>query len=461
MIYPRLYLARTLLREDGVIFISIDDHEQSHLRNLCDHIFGEENFVAQFVWERAYAPKNDAKYVSNSHDYVLMFAKNIDAFDIGRLKRSEEANAKYSNPDNDLRGEWKPSDMSVKSYNAQYDYPITTPSGRVVEPPAGRCWSLSKKAFFERLADNRIWVGANGNSVPSLKRFMSELRHEGMVPTSILFYKDVGHSQEGAKEVVALFENQGSFDGPKPVRLLHRLIAIGGAQSNDLILDFFSGSATTAHAVMQLNAQDGGNRRFIMVQLPEPCAPESEAYKAGYPTIAAIGRERIRRAGQKILKERAQKHEGQLALDAPPPLDIGFRAFRLDASNARPWNGQVSDAALAAQLDLHIDPINPASSKEDLLYEIILKAGYLLTEAIAPIQLGNNFAYSLRDHSFIICLDEQITFSFADALMDYNPSLVVCLDRAFAGDDQLKANLVQSFKARARAEEAEIVFRTV
>ena len=209
MIYPRLKVARNLLTEDGVIFISIDDNEVENLRKVCDEIFGESNFIATLVWERAYSPKNDAKYISNSHDYVLMYAKSAANFVIGRLERTAEANARYSNPDNDPRGVWKPSDMSVKTYNAECDYSITTPSGRVVEPPAGRCWRLSRNAFRERLQDNRIWFGSDGNSVPCIKRFITELKHDGMAPTSILFYKDVGHSQEGAQEVVSLFGDKG------------------------------------------------------------------------------------------------------------------------------------------------------------------------------------------------------------------------------------------------------------
>jgi adenine-specific DNA-methyltransferase len=292
MIYPRLRLAANLLRDDGVIFISIDDNEVHNLRKVCDEVFGEENFVTELVWERAYAPKNDAKFISNSHDYVLMYAKNLSEFQIGRLARTDEANARYTNPDNDPRGVWKPSDMSVKTYNAECDYKISTPSGRIVEPPTGRCWSLSKKAFFERLADNRIWFGSDGKSVPSIKRFLSELKFEGMAPTSIMFYKDVGHSQEGAKEVTALLE-AGAFDGPKPLRLLTRLLTLDNLDKDSIVLDFFSGSGTTAHAVMQLNAEDGGNRKFIMVQLPEITDEKSEAFKQGYKNICEIGKERI------------------------------------------------------------------------------------------------------------------------------------------------------------------------
>ena len=269
MIYPRLKVARDLLTDDGVIFISIDDNEVENLRKVCDEIFGERNFIAQLIWERAYSPKNDAKFISNSHDYILMFAKSIDKFVIGRLERTKEANARYSNPDNDPRGVWKPSDMSVKTYTASCDYPITTPSGKIVEPPAGRCWSLSKNAFFERLRDNRIWFGPDGDSVPCIKRFLSELKYEGMAPTSILFYKEVGHSQEGAQEVVSLFGDKGVFDGPKPVRLLMRLLTLANLHEDSIVLDFFSGSATTAHALMRHNAEKDKSCKFILVQIPE------------------------------------------------------------------------------------------------------------------------------------------------------------------------------------------------
>jgi adenine specific DNA methylase mod len=267
MMYPRLKLLQRLLADDGVIFISIDDNEQAILKLICDEIFGMQNFVAQFIWERAYSPKNDAKFVSNSHDYVVMYAKMIDKFTIGRLPRTEEANARYKNPDNDPRGVWKPSDMSVKTYNAECDYPITLPSGRVIEPPTSRCWSLSEKAFLERLQDNRIWFGADGNSVPQIKRFLSELKFDGMAPQSILFYKEVGHSQEGAKEVVSIFDGTNSFNGPKPQRLLNRLLTLANLDKDSIILDSFAGSGTTAHAVLNMNKTDGGNRRFILIEM--------------------------------------------------------------------------------------------------------------------------------------------------------------------------------------------------
>lgn len=300
MIYPRLRLAKDLLSDDGVIFISIDDNEQDNLKKICDEVFGSQNFIAQLVWERAYSPKNDARFISNSHDYILMFAKNIDNFVIGRLPRTEEANARYSNPDNDPRGVWKPSDMSVKTYNAASDYPITTPSGKVVEPPAGRCWSLSAKAFAERLQDNRIWFGPKGDSVPCIKRFLSELKFDGMAPTSILFYKEVGHSQEGAQEVVSLFGDKGVFDGPKPVRLLERLLTLANLKDDSIVLDFFSGSATTAHSLIKRNVEKQSHCKFILVQIPEKINEKKK--NQGYKTICDIGEERIRRAGRQILE---------------------------------------------------------------------------------------------------------------------------------------------------------------
>ena len=255
MIYPRLKVARDLLTDDGVIFISIDDNEVENLRKVCDEVFGEQNFIATLIWERAFAPKNDAKFISSSHDYIVMCAKRIENFKIGRLERTQEANARYSNPDNDPRGVWTSGDMLVKTYNKSCDYPITTPSGKIVNPVPGRCWRFSEESFLEKVKDNRIWFGPEGNGVPRVKRFLSELKFEGMAPTSILFHKEVGHSQEGSKEVTALFGDKGVFDGPKPIRLLQRLLTLANLDDNSIILDFFSGSASTAHAVMKMNAE--------------------------------------------------------------------------------------------------------------------------------------------------------------------------------------------------------------
>ena len=433
MIYPRLKVARDLLTDDGVIFISIDDNEIENLRKVCDEIFGESNFVAQLIWERAYSPKNDARFISNSHDYVLMFAKDINQFVIGRLERTAEANSRYSNPDNDPRGDWKPSDMSVKTYNVESDYPITTPSGRVVEPPAGRCWSLSKNAFFERLRDNRIWFGPDGNSVPCIKRFLSELKFDGMAPTSILFYKDVGHSQEGAKEVVALFGDKGVFDGPKPVRLLQRLITLANLKDDSIVLDFFSGSATTAHALLKTNAEKEKHCKFILVQLPEEV---SETKKdQGYKTICEIGKERIRRAGKKIKEESPLTTQG---------LDTGFRVLKLDSSNMEDIYYTPKDISQANLFSL-VDNVKPDRTAEDLLFQVMLELGATLDSKIATEVVSGKTIYNVADGYIVACFDKDVTDEVVTTIAKMHPLYAVLRDTSMA-TDSTATNFEQLFK---------------
>lgn len=444
MIYSRLMVARTLLTEDGVIFISIDDNEVENLRKICDEVFGEGNFIAQLVWERAYSPKNDAKFVSNSHDYVLMVAKNSDEFVIGRLDRTEEANARYSNPDNDPRGIWKPSDMSVKTYNAECDYSITTPSGRVVEPPAGRCWRLSKKAFFERLQDNRIWFGSDGNSVPSIKRFLTELKHEGMAPTSILFYKEVGHSQEGAKEVVALFGDKGVFDGPKPVRLIERLITLANLKEDSIVLDFFSGSATTAHALMQVNAKKNKSCKYILVQLPELV---SETKKdLGYKNICEIGEERIRRAGKKI------KEESPLTT---ADLDTGFRVFRLDEGNYEDVKRSPKEFK-QDQLDLFLNNIKTDRNDLDLLFGCMLDWGVQLSLPMTQEVVDGKTIYTVNDGDLVACFAENVSEDVVKAMAEKMPLRVIFRDSCFAQDAD-KINIYETFKQKLDWSDQEVV----
>ena len=423
MIYPRLKVAKDLLAEDGVIFISIDDNEVENLKKVCNEVFGEGNFIAQLIWERAYSPKNDARFISNSHDYILMYAKSIDTFTIGRLPRTEEANARYSNPDNDPRGDWKPSDMSVKTYSADCDYPITTPSGRVVKPPAGRCWRLSPKAFGERLRDNRIWFGTDGNSVPCIKRFLSELKFEGMAPTSILFYKEVGHSQEGAKEVVALFGDKGVFDGPKPVRLLQRLITLANLKDDSIVLDFFSGSATTAHALIKTNAEKDTHCKFIMVQLPEEV---SETKKdQGYKTICEIGKERIRRAGKKIKEENA----GKEGIDK---LDIGFRVLKLDSSNMQDVYYTPQEFTMN---DLFADNVKPDRTAEDLLFQTMLDLGVELSATIEQRTMNGKQVFFVNDNYLVACFDTDITEDTIKAIAKLKPYYFVMRDSSLASDN--------------------------
>lgn len=433
MIYSRLLVARSLLTEDGVIFISIDDNEVRNLRNICDEVFGEGNYLSTLVWERAYSPKNDAKYISSSHDYIVMYAKSLDNFTIGRLPRTEEANARYSNPDNDPRGVWKPSDMSVKTYNADCDYSITTPSGRIVEPPAGRCWRLSAKAFAERLQDNRIWFGGDGNSVPSIKRFLTELKYEGMAPTSILFYKEVGHSQEGAQEVVALFGDKGVFDGPKPVRLMQRLITLANLNDDSIVLDFFSGSASTAHALMKTNAEKDSHCRFIMVQLPEEVSDTKK--NQDYDTIPEIGKERIRRAGKKI------KEESPLTTQ---DLDTGFRVFRLDESNYLEVKKSPKEYD-QDMLNLFADNIKADRTDLDLLFGSMLAWGVQLDMPMTSEQVDGCTVYTVNEGDLVACFSEPITDKVIQTIADKMPLRILFRDSCFT-DDVQKINIYEKFK---------------
>ncbi len=264
MMYPRLKLLRELLKEDGVIFISIDDAEVAHLRMICDEIFGGENFVANVIWEKKFSPQNDAKWLSDSHDHILVYAKNKNIWRPFHLQRSDEAIARYKNLDNDSRGDWTSSDLTVKTYSAEYDYEISTPSGMKIKPTNGRCWMTSKINMQKLINDNRLWFGKDGGNVPRLKKFLSEVQ-QGIVPMTIWYYDDVGHNQEAKQESNQILFGKTLFETPKPTRLIQRILQISTSK-NDIILDSFAGSGTTAHAVLEQNAQDGGNRKFILIE---------------------------------------------------------------------------------------------------------------------------------------------------------------------------------------------------
>ena len=449
MMYPRLRLARNLLTDEGVIFISIDDNEQCNLKKVCDEVFGEDNFVGQVIWERAFAPKNDAKYFSASHDYILVYAKAITSFEIGRLPRTEEADARYKNMDNDARGLWTSDNLTVKSYSEKYDYPITVPSGREVHPAHGSCWRVSKEKLKELINDNRIWFGENGDNVPRLKRFLSEVQ-EGMTPITLWKFADVGHNQEGRQEVKKLFDDKGYFDGPKPTRLLTRILQIANAKNNDIILDFFSGSATTAHAVMQLNAEDNGNRKFICVQLPEPTDDKSEAFKAGYKNICEIGKERIRRAGEKIKTELEQGNSQiKLGEEEKALPDIGFKVFKLDTSNLKKWQPDYDN--IEQTLFDHIGNYVEGRTELDVVYEIMLKMGLDLTYAVEETKISGKNVYSIGFGALMICLDDEITADIAHGMVqlhnDNKPETwkVVFKDNGFKADSD-KTNIKEILK---------------
>lgn len=445
MIYSRLMVARTLLAEDGVIFISIDEHEEENLKKISNEIFGCSNFVGTIIWERAFAPKNDAKYLSDSHDYVLVFAKTIDKFQIGLLPRSEEANARYKNPDNDPRGPWTADNMTVKTYSANYDYEIVTPNGSVMSPPNGRCWFTSKERMDKLIQENRVWFGETGGNMPRLKRFLSDVQ-QGMTATTIWKYTEVGHNQEGRQELKKLFDNKGYFDGPKPLRLISRILTIANLSANSIILNFFSGSATTAHAVMQLNAEDGGNRQYIMVQIPEETPEDSEARKAGYNTIPEIAKERIRRAGKKI------KEESPLTT---ADLDTGFRVFRLDEGNYEDVKRSPKEFK-QDQLDLFLNNIKADRNDLDLLFGCMLDWGVQLSLPMTQEVVDGKTIYTVNDGDLVACFAENVSEDVVKAMAEKMPLRVIFRDSCFAQDAD-KINIYETFKQKLDWSDQEVV----
>ena len=435
MIYPRLKVARDLLSDDGVIFISMDDNEAKNLKAVCDEIFGIQNFLAQVVWERAYSPINLMKHFSASHDYILVYSKNQELAECRGIPRSQEANDRYSNPDNDPRGPWKPSDLSVGPAVESNIYPITTPSGRIVEPPAARSWRLSRNAFRERLQDNRIWFGPNGDSVPSMKRFLSELRKTGITPMTIWKYTEVDHSQAATQKLAKLFDGKKYFDYPKPVELLKRCLALYTSSEDCIVLDFFSGSGTFAQAVMELNAQDGGNRKYILVQAPEKMENPANV-ELKFDTIPQFAEERIRRAGRKVKEE-----AGIMAQD----LDIGFRVLKLDSSNMEDVY-YTPDNFDANNLFTLADNIKTDRSSEDLLFQVMLDLGIELSAKIEKTEIAGKEVWCVDGSYLMACFDRDVNEATITEIAKQKPVYFVMRDASAANDnvldnfDQLFAN---------------------
>ena len=429
MIYPRLRVARDLLADDGAIFISIDDGEVENLKKICNELFGESNFVAQVIWERAYSPVNLKKHFSESHDYILCYAKNLEQLLCNGLKRSDEANDRYNNPDNDKRGPWKAADSTVGPAVESKVYPVKTPSGRTVYPSNGRCWLYTKERFQEMIEDNRVWFGESGNNVPSIKKFLSEVK-QGITPMTIWKYEDVGHSQKASQDLKKLFNNKAYFTYPKPTELIKRLLELY-SDSDSYVLDFFSGSATTAHSVMQLNAEDGGKRKFIMVQIPELCDEKSEAYKDGYKNICEIGKERIRRAGAKIKEEAGLTAQN---------LDLGFRVLKLDSSNMKEvYYTPEEYSQMGFNLEGFMDNIKPDRSDEDLLFQVMLDLGIPISAQIK--QDGKIF--KVNENYLIACFD-RVDTSMIIEIAQKQPYYAIFRDSSFVNDSAL-VNVEQIF----------------
>ncbi len=435
MMYARLRLARNLLKDDGVIFISIDDNEQANLKRLCDEIFGEDNFLANIVWQKKYSATNDAKGFSNLHDHILVYQKS-NSFERRLLPRTEGMNKPYKYDDSDGKGLYRTGDLLVKSFSQSAVYPIINPNtGEEYLPAEGSSWRASKETMQKWLEENRIYFGKDGTGAPQLKRYLNEVQ-DGRVPTTWWTFEEVGHNDAANKELSALFRSKTPFDTPKPSSLIRQMLRIS-TKNNDIILDFFSGSATTAHAVMQLNAEDGGNRKFIMVQLPESCDEKSEAYKAGYKTIADIGKERIRRAGQKI------KQENDLMAQE---LDIGFRVLKIDSSNMNEVYYNPDQTNQQDLLNL-VDNIRADRSDEDLLFQVLLDWGVDLTFPIVKQTLNEKTVFTVADNEIVACFDRRggITEGFIKQLCEQKPTRAVFCDAGFA-DDSVKINVEQIFK---------------
>lgn len=426
MMYPRLYLARNLLRLDGVIFISIDDNEVHNLRQILNDIFGEENFIGEIIWQKKYTQSNDAKNLSVTHEYILMYARSADEFKVGLLERTEKQLSVYKNPDNDSRGNWKPTPLTVRTPSDEYVYEIELPSGRKVLPPRGRSWMYSQKSLNQDIADNRIWFGVTGDSTPSKKSFLSEVK-AGVIPKTLWTYDEVGHNHEAINEFRAL-DLDGTFDSPKPTRLIERMIKIAQVKSDDLVLDFFAGSGTTAHAVMKSNAADGQMRRWVCIQIPEETAEKSEARKAGFVNIAELSRERIRRAAKEIAK---QNHRS----------DTGFKSLRLEDTNFKVWDSSAKGDQLKQQMIDHLNPVKDGVNEEDLLFELALKSG------ISPTSSRNQFEnadgkYYIVDDSLAICLESSMSASLFENILSARPNKIIILDSSLHNNDELKTNLL-------------------
>lgn len=449
MMYPRLFLAKNLMKQDGVIFISIDDNEVKNLRAMCDEIFGEENFIANVIWEKKYTVANDAKYFSDNHDHILVYTKDISSFEIGRLPRTDEMNKAYKNPDNHPKGVWKSTPLHAKSGSDKEEkFVYTFKNGIVWSPPVGTYPRFSLDTLKNLDLNNEIWFGNDGNAIPSKKTFLCDLKNEGIVPRTILSYKDAGHNHESKEEIKSLF-SENVFDTPKPIKLIKILTIIGNVQDNDIVLDFFSGSATTAHAIMDLNKEDNIRRKYICVQLPEPTDQKSEAFKAGYRTIAEISKERIRRAADKIKAELAVR-DIDCMVKEKNPIDFGFRVFKLQESNFKVWDATFEkDAAnLELALEAHIDHINSKATQQDILFELLIKAGFELTTIVETLSLTNKTVFSIAEGALFICLEKELSLDLIKAIAELKPSRVILLDEGFQNNDQLKTNATLILKAK-------------
>lgn len=433
MMYPRLKLARNLLKDDGVIFISIDDNEVDSLRKLCAEVFGGQNFVAQIIWQKVYSPKNSAQWFSEDHDYIVCFAKNKGAWNPNRLPRTAAMEARYRNPDGDPRGAWKASDLAARNRYDAGVYPITTPSGRVISgPPRGSYWRVNKQSFEAMDADNRIWWGTDGSNVPAIKRFLSEVA-DGRTPQTLWPYSEVGHTQDAKKTLLKYvpFEHtENVLNSVKPVELLQRVLQLATSPGgDDIVLDFFSGSGTTAHAVLKQNAVDGGQRRFIGVQVPEKL-PTPE------PTFDSI-------LGMSLLRVQnvAQELREQLG---STEADLGYRRLTVDTTNMADVL-RTPDKTGQQMLSELENSVKPGRSGLDLLFQVLLDWGLELTMPVTVETIEGHKVFVVEDDALIACFDNEVSPELLRAIAERQPLRAVFCDSSFSSDDA-RINAEQIFR---------------
>ncbi|ROQ05754.1 adenine-specific DNA-methyltransferase [Curtobacterium sp. PhB171] len=437
MILPRLKLARTLLAQDGVIFISIDDHEVASLRKVADEVFGESNFVASAVWQKRTSPEA-RKRLAAGHEYILVYARNATVIEeaLSPLPLDERDRSAFSNPDNDPRGPWVSSDFTAPGFRPNQMYAITTPSGAVVSPPPGRCWMNLEDEYKKQVAERRFWYGPDGTGIPRRKTYLAE--RNGKSAWTWWPNSEVGHTQEGTREVRALFDKDGEtfFDFPKPVRLIERVVQLATKTDRaNVVVDFFAGSGTTAHAVMNANLADGGNRRFVLVQMPELLDAKSAAAIAGYHSIADISRDRVRRAGAAAAKQ---------ALGRDSALDVGFRSLRIDTTNMTDLDATADDLVQASLMSA-VDSVKPDRSNEDLLFQVLLDWGLELAAPITVEEVASRCVLSVDDDALIACFANQVTEDLVKTIAARHPLRAVFLDAGFE-TDAARINAEQIFR---------------
>lgn len=444
MIYPRLKVAKDLLSDDGVIFISIDENEIQNMRKLTDEIFGEQNFISQLGWQKVYSPKNQARYFSNDYEFVLCYCRNINNFSVNTLPRTAEMNARYKNPDNDPRGDWKAGDCVGSGVRKNGYYDVVSPiSGKVFNVPQGKHWVYAPENMKKMIEDNRIWFGKDGNSFPAVKQFLSDV--SGRRPSSLLLYNDYGHTDMAKKDIIKLFPEYEKvpFDTPKPVKLI-KMLGIIGTNEDDIILDFFAGSATTAQSVFELNVEQSSKRKFILVQINEKIENNPEALENGLFTISDVAKERIRRAGKKVKEENAAK-------EGIERLDTGFRVLKLDESNMADVYYTPADTPIQQTLnfDALIDNIREGRTAEDLLFQILPECNLPLSSKIEEREIHGKKVFVVEDGYLMACFDKDINEAVITAIAKEKPYYFVMCDRSIATDN-VADNFDQIFEAYSK-----------